>query len=319
MIRLYKGDCLIESDKIETGSVDLILTDLPYGTVANIGDNKNIKHGMKDKTDWDIAIEPIKIYEIATRILRKNGKMVLFSQYPYTIKLIKNQIPNLSHCYNMIWEKDHFANSLIAKKAPVSYYEDILVFNKNHDIEGLHPLRQYFKNVMDFIGLGLNQINKRLGHRRAEHTFYINSTQFSLCTEDTYNELIEVFNIDKMEGFKTYNELRLIDKKYDSVFNLWDGKKYKSNILKYKKDYGGLHPAQKPVLLLEDLIKTFSNKGDLVVDLTMGSGSTGIACINTNRQFIGIELDDNYYKLAKNRINQHIMDNNLQDIYLLIA
>ncbi|HHU59670.1 TPA: site-specific DNA-methyltransferase, partial [bacterium] len=259
MIKLYKGDCLVESNKIEDGSVDLILTDPPYGTVENIGGNaENIKHGMKNKTSWDVSIDPIRIFDIANRILRRNGKLVLFSQQPYTTELISKAIPNLPHCYNMIWEKDHFANSLIAKKAPVSYYEDILVFKKNHDIEGLHPLRRYFKNVMDFIGLGLNQINKRLGHRRAEHTFYINSTQFSLCTEDTYNELIEVFNIDKMEGFKTYSELRLIDKEYDNVFNLWDGKKYKSNILKYKKDYGGLHPAQKPVLLLEDLIKTFS-------------------------------------------------------------
>ncbi|HHU59471.1 TPA: site-specific DNA-methyltransferase, partial [bacterium] len=92
------------------------------------------------------------------------------------------------------------------------------------------------------------------------------------------------------------------------VFNLWDGKKYKSNILKYKKDYGGLHPAQKPVLLLEDLIKTFSNEGDLVVDLTMGSGSTGIACINTNRKFIGIELDENYFNIAEQRINDYISE-----------
>jgi site-specific DNA-methyltransferase (adenine-specific) len=106
-----------------------------------------------------------------------------------------------------------------------------------------------------------------------------------------------------MQGFKTYEELRNIDKKYDSTFNLWEGKKYKSNILKYKKDYDGYHPTQKPVLLLEDLIKTFSNEGDLVVDLTMGSGSTGVACKNTNRSFIGIEKDENYFKIAEQRIN----------------
>ena len=69
-----------------------------------------------------------------------------------------------------------------------------------------------------------------------------------------------------------------------------------------KKDYDGYHPTQKPVLLLEDLIKTFSNEGDTVVDLTMGSGSTGVACVNTNRKFIGIELDENYFNIAKDRI-----------------
>ncbi|GAG26442.1 unnamed protein product, partial [marine sediment metagenome] len=76
-----------------------------------------------------------------------------------------------------------------------------------------------------------------------------------------------------------------------------------SNILKYKKDYEGLHPTQKPVLLLEDLIKTFSNDGNLVVDMTMGSGSTGVAAKNTNRKFIGIELDEDYFKIAQDRIN----------------
>ena len=159
MIKLYKGDCLVESDKIEDGSVDLILTDLPYGTVENIGGNaENIKHGMKNKTSWDVSIDPIRIFDIANRILRRNGKLVLFSQQPYTTELISKAIPNLPHSYNMIWEKDHFANSLIAKKAPVSYYEDIVVFSKTHDIEGLHPLRQYFKNVMDYIGLPKKEI-----------------------------------------------------------------------------------------------------------------------------------------------------------------
>ena len=92
---------------------------------------------------------------------------------------------------------------------------------------------------------------------------------------------------------------------YVAAGDLWEGEKYKSNILKYKKDYNGYHPTQKPVLLLEDLIKTFSNEGNLVVDLTMGSGSTGVACLNTNRNFIGIEKDNHYFEVAKKRIEEH--------------
>ena len=95
-----------------------------------------------------------------------------------------------------------------------------------------------------------------------------------------------------------------INKSNLSTFNLWEGCKYKSNILKYKKDYDGFHPTQKPILLLEDLIKTFSNEGDLVVDLTMGSGSTMVACQNTNRRGIGIELEKEYFEIAENRINK---------------
>ena len=296
MFKLMQGDCLIESKKIKNGSVDLILTDLPYGNMKGA----KLDGWGGDRTSWDIAIEPVKVFEIANRILRKNGKMVLFSQEPYTTRLITESIPNVPFSYRMIWEKDHFANGLIAKKAPVSYYEDVLVFAKKYDLEGIHPLRVYFRKVLSFIGLNLTEINKTLGHRKAEHAFYVDSTQHGLCTEETYNELINVFKINKMDGFKTYEELKQLDT--PSVFNLWEGNKYKSNILKYKKDYDGFHPTQKPVLLLEDLIKTFSNEGDLVVDLTMGSGTTGVACMNTNRNFIGIELDEGYFKIAKERI-----------------
>ena len=312
MIELYKGDCLIESDKIESGSVDLILTDLPYGNMNTDGGRKLGING------WDLAIEPKKVYEIANRILRKNGKMVLFSQEPYTTKLITEAIPNIPFNYRATWEKDNFAVALGAKVNMVSFTEDVLVFSKmhqKHDFEGKHPLRDYFKIIMEYIGLNLKQINTKLGHRRAEHTFYINSTQYSLCTEKTYLELIKVFRIDKVNEFKEFAELKQIDKEYrtdllkqmneqyPSTFNLWEGNKYKSNILKYKKDYDGHHPTQKPVLLLEDLIKTFSNESDLVVDLTMGSGSTGVAAKNTNRNFIGIEQDEKYFDIATERIN----------------
>ena len=301
MKQLLKGDCLIESDKIESGSVDLILTDLPYGIMNTDGGRKLGING------WDIAIEPKKVYEIANRILRKNGKMILFSQEPYTTKLITEAIPNIPFSYRATWEKDNFAVALGANKNMVSFTEDVLIFSKTHDTEAIHELRPYFKIVMDYIGLNLKQINTKLGHRRAEHTFYIDSTQYGLCTEKTYLELIEVFEINKMQGFKEFAELKEIDnqfkKKFASTFNLWEGNKFKSNILKYKKDYDGHHPTQKPVLLLEDLIKTFSNENDLVVDLTMGSGSTGVACKNTNRNFIGIELDDKYFEIAQERIN----------------
>ena len=75
-----------------------------------------------------------------------------------------------------------------------------------------------------------------------------------------------------------------------------------SNVLEYKKDYQGLHPTQKPVALLEYLIKTYTNENETVLDNCMGSGSTGVACVNTKRNFIGIELDEKYYEIAKNRI-----------------
>ena len=303
-IDLIQGDCLTESEKIKSGSVDLILTDLPYGNMKNAPSTWDA-----DKTKWDTVIEPKEVYAIANRILRKNGKTILFSQEPYTTRLITEAIPNLPFGYRMIWEKDHFANSLIAKKAPVSYYEDILIFSKTHDAEGLHPLRDYFEKVLEYIGKTRSKIIETIG-QRADHTFRTNSTQYALCTEATYDALITEYGIDRMDGFIPYENLSEIDRKtkdehFPSIFNLWEGNKYKPNILKYRKDYDGYHPTQKPVALLEDLIKTFSNEGDTVVDLTMGSGSTGVACLNTNRRFIGIELDEDYYDIATNRIKNH--------------
>ena len=314
-INLLHGDCLIESDNLESGSVDLILTDLPYGNMDTDGGRKMGIDG------WVKAIPPKKVYEIANRILRKNGKMILFSQEPYTTQLINETIPNVPFSYRAIWEKDSFANALGVNKNMIGYYEDILIFSKIHDTESLHPLRMYSKKLFDYLGVRKQDIQNKLKHQKWVHFFQfdgIDNLQYGLCTESTYDELIQVFGIDKMQGFKAYAELKLIDDQFKkdlpSTFNLWEGNKYKSNILKYKKDYGGLHPTQKPILLLEDLIKTFSNEGDLVVDLTMGSGSTAVACINTNRNFIGIELDDEYFEIAKERIADEMgLDKPTQD------
>ena len=309
MIKLIKGDCLIESDKIESGSVDLILTDLPYGTMIRTGDTDRNIIKMRNELKWDIAIDPKKVFEIANRILRKNGKMVLFSQEPYTTKLITEAIPNIPFNYRATWEKDNFAIALGAKANMVSFTEDVLIFSKTHNTYEEHNLLEYSLKLRNYTNYSRSKFKSKLGHIRYIHLMEISKkrNQGNLCTKEVYNELVNVFRIDKMYGFKEHEELEKLNdefkKRFASTFNLWEGNKYKSNILKYRKDYTGDHPTQKPVLLLEDLIKTFSNDGDLVVDLTMGSGSTGVACKNTNRSFTGIELDDKYFEIAKNRIN----------------
>ena len=80
--------------------------------------------------------------------------------------------------------------------------------------------------------------------------------------------------------------------------------RYPTSILSFDRDKNKLHPTQKPVALLEYLIKTYTNEEEIVLDNTMGSGSTGVACVNTNRKFIGIELDEKYFNIAKNRIEE---------------
>ena len=311
---LIHGDCLIESDKIESGSVDLILTDLPYGTVGESMQDNTGKYKIINQSKWDNVIDTTKIMEVANRILRKNGKMILTAQQPFTTELISKAIPNLPFSYTIFWDKLHFANCLGANKACVNYMEECLLFSKKnpkHDFKGLHPLRDYFMKEKEISSLNNKEINTLLGNAMGRH-YFTNGSQFCLPTLKNYQKL-------QTTGYfkRDWNNLKTIDTeyrtvlmremndKYPSTFNLWEGKKYKSNILKYKKDYDGHHPTQKPILLLEDLIKTFSNENDLVVDLTMGSGSTGVACVNTNRNFLGIELDDNYFKIAQDRINNN--------------
>ena len=318
-MNLIFADCLQHYKKIEPQSIDLIVCDPPYGTIKGIV-NENSNHGLKNKTLWDSAIEPQKISDIANHCLRKNGKMILFSQEPYTSQLIQSSFKNINFSYRMIWKKNHFANSLIAKVAPVSYYEDVLIFKKRsikYDFDNQNPLRLYFQKILVHINKSKSQINTILNHTKADHCFRINSSQFKLCTKQVYQELKTVFNINEMIGFQNWIDLKKIDEQqkklisqklnrlYPNIFNLPKGAKYKSNILEYSKDYDGFHPTQKPVKLLEDLIYTYSNEGDKVLDFTMGSGSTGIACINTNRHFLGIEKNETYFNLACKRIKKH--------------
>ena len=302
MIKLLHGDCLELMQTIEDGSIDAIITDPPYGTVK--GANLD---GWKGKsTDWDIEIDFKELNERFNKLLKEKGVLILFGQEPFTSKTIQNADKNIPFSYRKIWLKDHFANPLQAKKAPVNYYEDIMVFFKKYDIYNQNPLRSYFKNVLSYIGLSLKKINVKLGHRKAEHSFYIESTQFKLCTQNVYDELINVFNIDKMKDFKTYAELKMINSKFEPTFNL-EGLNKKSNVLKFKKDYNTVHPCQKPEALIRYLINTYTNEGETVLDFTMGSGTTGVAAKQTNRKFIGIEKEEKYFQIAQQRINSILL------------
>ena len=137
---------------------------------------------------------------------------------------------------------------------------------------------------------------------KCDHFTRYGSTQWEICTAKTYQELIDRFNIDKMIGFREYESLRQEYESLRYVHNLDNDHKniWKSN----EHNTGKLHPTQKPIDLLERIIKTSSNKGARVLDMFMGSGSTGVACVNTERDFIGIELNEKYFDIATKRIKE---------------
>ena len=326
MINLMQGDCLELMKNIPDGSVDLVLTDPPYGTIKGIEKSKASKDCGYRACDWDEAIPTDKMFAELSRVLRPNGKAVLFSQEPYTANLITSAIPSLPFSQRLIWLKNTFANCLGANKNCVNFFEDICLFSKNsgfafYDFLSEHPLREYNRAIFRHIGKSVREISKITGSTYNSH-YWTEGFQFSAITEKDYKIFEEQFLIQFMDGYLPYCEIKKIDNewkkrtkekrkqyyeemniKYPSVFNLWQGGKSKSNVFEYKKDNDGYHPTQKPVALLEDLIQTYSNEGNTVLDFTMGSGSTGVACVNTNRRFIGIELKEEYFKIAEERIN----------------
>ena len=330
---LLQGDCLELFKTIPDNSVDMILCDPPYGTMTSIGNSELSKaEGYKDHS-WDIAIDPKVLFQECKRILKSNRPLILFSQEPYTSKLIQGSIYGLDFAQRAVWNKKNFGNHLLAKKALCNYHEDICIFyRKDRSQEEFcdkynRNLRDYAKIVRDYIFETFNKQNisevirdfRDNNHKHSynlKHSLGVETFQFSLFTNENYDALIKLYKIDQQQWFKTHEELKKIDEqnkkdensyKTYKIFNL-NGAKHKSSIFEYKKDSGSLHPTQKPVALLEDLIRTYSNEEATVLDFTMGSGSTGVACLNTNRKFIGFELDQKFFDTAKKRISDAVSE-----------
>ena len=303
---IYNMDCLEGMKQIPDGTIDAVICDLPYGTMKGMG----VGTQYEGKTEWDSIIPTDKLFEQYERVLRRGGVAVLFSQDPYTLHLRTFKARNISYLYPMIWKKDQHGNVLIVDKAPLNYFEDISVFakaNPLHDYDLAHPLREYFAKVLDFIKVPKIQLMREFG-TRIDHTFRVNSSQFALCTAETYEDLNSRYHLDEMDGYQTYEELKAVDdafvikKEHERTFNLPEGEKYLSNVLEFSKDTDGFHPTQKPVALIRRLVLTYTNEGDTVLDNCMGSGTTAIACIKERRHFIGFELNKEYFDKACKRI-----------------
>ncbi len=304
------GDCLEVMPNIPDKSIDMILCDLPYGTTA---------------CKWDTIIPFEPLWKEYKRIIKDNGAIVLTASQPFTSMLVMSNITNYSHSW--IWEKEQGSNPLLANKMPMKTFEEILVFYQQYDEMRSDWRRKYFKKVLEYISLSLKEINIRLRHRKAEHSFYITSLQFKVCTPEIYQELIDIFHINKMDNFKKYKDIAdipriyspqlLSGKKYTiksgkigeafggklkGFITKNDGTRFPTSILRFNRDKDRIHPTQKPVALFEYLIKTYTNKGDLVLDNCAGSGTTAVACKNLGRDYILIEKETKYVEIAKNKI-----------------
>ena len=309
--KLYNMDCLIGMQEIPSGSVDLIICDPPYGTIKGIG--KSTDKFNKDTT-WDVVIPTDRLFDQYERVLRRGGQVVLFSQEPYTHQLRSFVARNMDFCYPMVWYKDSCGNPLIANIAPVSRFEDISVWVKKHDSANVHPLRDYARGLVKYIGKDYKAVEEDLIKRgiskptRANHFLAFDCVQFSLCTFETYDLLDRLYGISKWGGYRDFCELEEIQnaysEKYRRVFNLPDGKASVSNVLEFAKDTDTWHPTQKPLALIAHLIRQYSNPGDTVLDNCMGSATTAVAAIRTGRNWIGYEMNKEFYNRALKRIDE---------------
>jgi site-specific DNA-methyltransferase (adenine-specific) len=219
------------------GSVDMILTDLPYG--------KNIK-------EWDKEIDIRKLWDCFNHVLKDDGVVILTSIEPFTSKLIMSNIDNFK--YKLIWVKTRISNPLLAKKMPSKIHEEVLIFYRKYP---------------------------------------------------TYNA--QTYEVSE----------KYVDKRKNVNDSSWVAGQFSGKMTR-KKDMGirqpqdvlyfpshwskGMHPTQKPVPLFEYLIKTYSNEGDTVLDCCAGSGTTGVACNNTDRRYILIEKEEDYYNTIRERL-----------------
>ena len=236
-------------DFIPSNSVDLILTDLPYGTTA---------------CSWDVIIPLEPMWDQFNRILKDTGVVVLTASQPFTSVLVNSNIKMFKH--EWIYQKRVASNFAQAKRQPLKEHESVLVFSKGTKYK-YYPKKEPRK------GGGLSRI------------------------KSPYKT-----NSDKGGDFIGGIQRNNAGKQYDDL-------KYPSSVQEFNNRAAGdrgMHPTQKPVALMEYLIKTYTDINDTVLDATMGSGSNGVASVRLGRKFIGFEKDATYFEAAQKRIEEEL-------------
>lgn len=243
--------------------------------------------------------------ELMKNIPDKSVDMVL-CDLPYTFKGKKRVTANswdLPINDTTLWEdyiriiKDDGAIVLFATNPfsaylvynHLDYFKYEWVWEKDNGSNFVHVKHQPFKVHEQILVFGKSPTTYNKSEKYLKY-----NPQFTYSTPYVIKR--DGSNVTNLAGFSGRNDT-----------NNEEGKRYPRSVQKFNLERG-LHPTQKPVSLLEYLIKTYTNENDLVLDNCMGSGSTGVACVNTNRNFIGIELDENYFNIAQKRINQAIAD-----------
>jgi len=218
-------------------------------------------------SNWDNRIDIKKLWKQYERMIKDNGAIVLTAQQPFTSLLICSNLK--LYKYNWIWKKDNGTNFLNSKFQPLKITEDICVFGNG---------------ATSFVKNGSNM----------NYNPQFTKGKPYVCKSGKQGD-----NSAVVRGGKGGRE----DISGHTTIN--NGKRYPSNLIEFSRDKDKLHPTQKPIALFEYLIKTYTNEKDLVLDNCLGSGTTALAAQNLKRNFIGIEMSEEYCKIAKQRLKQH--------------
>ncbi len=215
------------------------------------------------KCKWDAIIPLTSLWEHYRRVIKKpQGVILLFGQQPFTSMLVSSNYDWFK--YNLIWKKNKTTQFLLANYRPMKCTEDICVFSKGGAAAASRKTGNMTYNPQGLVAVDIKKKNsaKRIGKmlNQAHHLGPNNK-----LTSDT---------------------------EYSQKFT-----NYPNEILEFNIEYDTAHETQKPVKLIEHLILTYSNEGETVLDNTMGSGTTGVGCVNQKRKFVGIELLDKYYDM----------------------
>lgn len=222
----------------------------------------------KTRGKWDVIIPLDGMWKRLNRLIKPNGAICIFGNEPYSSMVRMSNFDDYK--YDWKWIKNRATGFANCNYRPMGRYEDIMVFSKANASTGGK------NNAMVYNPQGLIPSGKKKKNTPKRH---------GLIQQDTNNVGENNILMQNTEYVQKYTN-------------------YPDNILEFNCETKYVHPTQKPVALLEYLIKTYTNEGDLVLDFAMGSGSTGVACLNTNRRFVGIELDEKYFNIAKNRIKE---------------
>ena len=215
---------------------------------------------------WDEIIPFELMWDRIDKIIKPNGAIVLFGTEPFSSALRMSNIKNYK--YDWSWNKNISGNILCAKYMPLKVIENICIFSNGKCNYNPQMVERTEKEEKEFI----SKRGKNHTPKKTDMFAELKSGAFIHTSSTKYKYPINLLNFNA-RAKECNNRVRV-------------------------------HPTQKPIDLLEYLIKTYTNKNELVLDFTMGSGSTGVACVNTNRKFIGIELDEKYFNIAVNRIKE---------------